>query len=49
MPQTATYNAPPSSGAGTITTTVNLDGQQIAQSTSQYRSQQMSRGFNPDS
>jgi hypothetical protein len=48
-PSTATYNAAPSTGTGTISTTINLDGATIAQSTSQYRSQQLSRGFQADS
>jgi hypothetical protein len=48
-PSTAVYNAPPSSGTGNLTTTVNLDGQVIAQTVSTYRSQQVARGFQADS
>jgi hypothetical protein len=47
-PTTATYSAAPSATTQTVQTTVNLDGQQIAQNTSQYRSQQLQRGFMAD-
>jgi hypothetical protein len=49
QPQTASYSGVPSNSVNLINTTVNLDGQKIAQSTSQYRSQQMGRGFSGDS